>query len=1150
MSQITELYNKIISDAEIIKAKLSYYDSDMSDIQANRQINIPARIARLEELLEKIDDYRLRVKGFQELAKRNLNSQNVLTIEAPPGYRVNLNRLKRWALLIDPSSENDPYAQRVFAVAKCDELFLDQKEKEFRNRLARLKNNEISEADDDLRRLQGEAATLYSELAALAGSEDVVELSRLVNEIVNKASYSETNPAPAVYQSAEEKNDFILLGGLANKFDFGNRACDGLVELFGDRYNPERREVYLPLTLASDEEFIIGITCAPSRSRQLDRALQNLIMQQVESSETGTRSIYVLDAVRFNSTSIGSLRKIEDTFAVEQIPRNPEQLTGTLEQIVSTFGDIDEIIDTSDSIREYNAGVVPRKLPYSTVLLYGWPDAFSARDRELINRILGNYERYGVSVITVNYRLPDKQFGSDRSYLSDYALYNSMSVNMLPRKTTIRLRGEEDELPFVWSTFDTELPESYADSLKKNTIAEVAVGNDYLKRYDMETVPKYSREMSSLTVPFGVDGRDREKSISFDDHNFAAYLVGDAGSGKSTLIHTIVAGILRKYHPDNVELWMADFKQVEFKAYIEHMPPHVKYVLLDESQELVYDLIDKLNDEMFARQQLLASQGKENIKDLNIRELGRPVPVIFVMLDEFSIMSQAIENDQSYRLKLQNLLAKGRALGFKFLFASQKFTSGITGLTPTAKDQIQQRISMKAPKEEINEVLSLSPALRTEKVRNWIDAIPPYYALIKSRVDEDTLEVNRLKVMYFSDDYRKRNELIEAIRDNMKATEAFDYNDASTYLDKNPVIVDGNSYVAFDPAFIRQRISEAEKMEGDKCFVLGKPRLLSGSKIMTLSSESRENILILGRNIEQKCVLSILLSLAKAYRMQKGNVRVWAYEKSAYYKNNVSTWQKLSGQISVGMDQICSEIKALKETIRNGVPGDDLIILIGMERICSDFDYIGAGSGPDPGNAVYIPENEEKVDDEELFRHKLDLMVREKCLELRKKLEAESKSKEEIKKALYALRDELEKDAKSKFAAGNNIFAEETADENQKGEKTAEKTGAYNAAADFREIVKMGSRQGYHFVLVSSSTADFRSMGLNNDFFRHKLAFQMSAEDSYAVFNRKTANSLPEHTCVYDDSFETYSFRPYLHDEATWDGWSVADNVAVSPLKI
>ncbi len=58
-------------------------------------------------------------------------------------------------------------------------------------------------------------------------------------------------------------------------------------------------------------------------------------------------------------------------------------------------------------------------------------------------------------------------------------------------------------------------------------------------------------------------------------------------------------------------------------------------------------------------------------------------------------MSQSIAESPIYKLRLQNILAKGAALGIKFLFSSQTFTTGVAGLTATARAQIQQRLAMK-----------------------------------------------------------------------------------------------------------------------------------------------------------------------------------------------------------------------------------------------------------------------------------------------------------------------------------------------------------------------------------------------------------------------------------------------------------------------
>ena len=100
-------------------------------------------------------------------------------------------------------------------------------------------------------------------------------------------------------------------------------------------------------------------------------------------------------------------------------------------------------------------------------------------------------------------------------------------------------------------------------------------------------------------------------------------------------------------------------------------------------------------------------------------------------------------------------------------------------------------------------------------------------------------------------------------------------------------------------------------------------------------------------------------------------------------------------------------------------------------------------------------------------------------------------------------------------------------------------SGAYAAQGDFTYVVKQGSKLGYHFLLALNALADLKSCGLKPDYFRYRMAFQLSVEDSRSLFGNKGASTLPEHICQFDDSLERYSFRPYLHPGISWEGWSV-----------
>lgn len=1167
MGKLIDSYNEILFHIKSINDRISQIESEIHQKSADIVSDNTSRIIKLEEQLVKIDDYLLRVKGFQELAKKNLDSQNVLTIEAPPGYRVNLNRLSDWSKMIDPMSSNDPYAQRVFAVAKCDEYFLEQKKKEFSKRIEQLRSDADTSKNDEIERLKKSLSLARKELKKYAASKEISEFSQLV--ISENSKYWSKN-SPTKFIDHSEPDEVFAPGAYAAPLNFAKEQRVWLKSIMGDYYDADGGRVLLPVEISNKHEYVMTITCAPSKRKNLDKALQNLILSSLNAAPAGMRKFIVLDGVRFNASSVGSLRQLEGSFALEKVPRNPDQLTAFLEQIVSSFADADEVIEQYDSLSEYNEKAErAKRLPYKTIVFFGWPNAFEGRDRELAQRIMTNYERYGVSIITVSYHNSEKSDDAASKEMPEYALQNAIHISRLQNESTITSTDGNPQ-QFTWYSFLDELSNSYVDSLLSHKVGKDAIGNEYLKRYSLTEIPPYVREYKKIELPFGIDGKDEAHSVSFENENFATYLMGASRSGKSTLIHTLIAGLIRNYHPDNVELWLADFKQLEFKRYINNLPPHVKYVLLDESTELVFDLIDKLTNEMMERQKLFARLGVQRIDQVDLTALEKPLPVIFVILDEFSIMSQSIAESPIYKLRLQNILAKGAALGIKFLFSSQTFTTGVAGLTAAARAQIQQRIAMKGSKEEISETLELSSNLKTEQVRNWMDALPPHYALVKFRIGADTLpQVKRYLVMYFKD-YEPRDRMIKQISDSMTASEIYNPADIRSYVNKHPVLVDGNTFDAFDAADFNAHVgsikrANASDLSGDEMFVaFGTPRLMEKMKLSALSSETRENILLISRAAEQVCAASILLSSMKSFICQGGKVQIWAYGKDHLLRAYRQVFIDNGIEIIEGIDDVCDSIHSLKQSIVNKEMFNNLIVLIGMDRICMDFDYVDGETSSEkqptkPGikdilkglvesGAVVSDENEEAK-----RKYALAWVKRKRALE--KEYANSPKTKEEMEKLFFEEEQKLRAEYGIGTIASNNAMANSgnegespsSGDDLPEEKKQKEHvSGAYNAIEDFAYVIKQGSRLGCHFLMNLSSFSDLKQCGLKRDYFRYRLAFQLSAEDSRAVFDNKIANTLPEHVCQFDDTLERYSFRPYLHYGIGWEGWSVNKDGSVN----
>lgn len=165
------------------------------------------------------------------------------------------------------------------------------------------------------------------------------------------------------------------------------------------------------------------------------------------------------------------------------------------------------------------------------------------------------------------------------------------------------------------------------------------LSNDYSERVGFLQEIEYKKGVRYLdNIPLGIDSNSNIISIDFENSNFATFICGASRSGKSTLLHSLISSVVQNMHPDDVEIWLIDFKMTEFSRYINHKPPHVRYIILDESPELVYDIIDRLTDILQKRQNIFKGKWQK----LYEVPPEKYMPAMLAIIDEFSIMSQII----------------------------------------------------------------------------------------------------------------------------------------------------------------------------------------------------------------------------------------------------------------------------------------------------------------------------------------------------------------------------------------------------------------------------------------------------------------------------------------------------------------------------
>ena len=160
--------------------------------------------------------------------------------------------------------------------------------------------------------------------------------------------------------------------------------------------------------------------------------------------------------------------------------------------------------------------------------------------------------------------------------------------------------------------------------------------------------------------------------------------------------------------------------------------------------------------------------------------------------------------------------------------------------------------------------------------------------------------------------------------------------------------------------------------------------------------------------------------------------------------------------------------------------------------------------------------------------------------------QAEAKSADKDKETSEPGTTSAQEEAKKE---NKDIGRKDNEKETAADQKESKEHGAYNAGADFADIIRQGSRLGYHFMMVLNDYSDLRQTMTRIDLYRHRLSFACDVDTSRELFSSRAASSLPEHVCQYSNRMEQFSFRPYIHPGISWEGWYAdEDGKLVSPF--
>lgn len=185
-----------------------------------------------------------------------------------------------------------------------------------------------------------------------------------------------------------------------------------------------------------------------------------------------------------------------------------------------------------------------------------------------------------------------------------------------------------------------------------------------------------------LLTPLGRSAKRQDQDFEVNQQRFVNTIVaGQVGTGKTVLLNTVILGLCWRYSPEELNLYLLDFKEgLGFQVF--RRLPHCRVLGLKSEPELGIEVLRALEAEMRKRSRLfkatVGSDGRtvNDIEGYRSATAGKPeaeyLPRLLVVFDEYQELTVAQGGiGDAARQSITRLARLGREVGIHLLFATQ-----------------------------------------------------------------------------------------------------------------------------------------------------------------------------------------------------------------------------------------------------------------------------------------------------------------------------------------------------------------------------------------------------------------------------------------------------------------------------------------------
>ena len=1083
MKRLIDKYSEIFDKLNTLKNKLILLSKKADQKKSEYARRISDAQVCLEEDLSENRTRTTKVNAFIEIARTHSTTHVSADFAKPFDSGI----LSRLSVQINSGLADDPFAVKLYTEATAQMMYLQSEAAVITQKSDC--NIEIITRNHkkEIEKIESEFALVKKDIIAFLGSSffsDFISILQRDRIVFNGGSDPASVPGDAA--------NTISIGTIDLPLPIPNGMEHIFAESTKETCNIGKSTIRVPESIDICEGQVLLVEYLNSSESYILSGIQNLIINVVRYYDSEFSNILFIDPIRLNVSALGCLSRIcGNDSIIESPPTSEEEIRKRIKTIVLNLNRAD-ISENRESKKMF--------------VFHDFPQGYDSASINFIQQLCANAKYYGIIVVLTHNNSGNIHIDNNiYQFIRNIATYIPGGVD----GSSITDKFNNSYV-FSWYSAPAILP---GDVERKCVSSKpiIDLDNHYNNRVGFEISLNSAKGIRKLeNIPYGIDNNGNILFLDFENTNFATYICGASRSGKSTLLHTIITGLLKSTHPDNIEIWLVDFGKTEFSRYANKDIPHIRYLLLDNSPELVYDLIDRLTEIMHSRQNRFMGKW-EKLND---------VPELFVIIDEFSVMSNIIadsikNNKEDYRIKLQTILSLAAKLGMRFIFSSQTFTNGIRGLTDTAKEQVQQRISLKADYEDIKGTLDLKSI--SERDELLMEQLDRHYALKKIPLNE---EGNRLLESHvlFIPSAEDQLSLFESLNKKYISKDVYDPMNPESFIYKRTMLKDGNAFEVFDDQKIGivDSINKKGFLDGEKNILLfiGSPQRMMQIYPIEITNSFCENCLMVAPVREKMAASSMILSAINSLNIQQVDTECWTPRKNSVFRHLSNENNNSFKSSFCKIEDICDRIYAIKKAIEKKSEANLFIFIMNYESIMMDMQYLAEESNSTTHERPSLTDefgNIKRDEEENDINTILDM-------ELGFDGEVPIESGKSVKSSISV-----------KVSTANSF-----------GENLISKI--YDARNDLKYILTHGPRLGYHFIMLFDTCGDFRQTKLDETQFRHRILFQTAKSEALGIVNSSFAeevSKLTNHNFRYTNGIDEVSFRPYLHPGISIDGWSV-----------